>query len=210
MLESKKNCWNSLISKCKDFENSLPADFRKRTGSYFTNFETALSMCFDLIESFRKKYGKEDLIGKTFLEPCGGAGNFVYCYLYEISKLEFSQEKIKKIIEKIYYCDSNQKAADFYKENFTQFCKIFFDIDLTENYFSSHIGSSLLFDVNDENPKYISLQSIFPNLENADIIITNPPYKKIKTLQIARRIYPRQRDLFKNKKTGGRIPEIFL
>ena len=89
-------------------------------------------------------------------------------------------KEIQIIIDDIYYCDANEKAVDFYKENFSDFCKVFFGIEITDNYFSSHIGASLLFDVSNENPKYISLKDVFPNLETADIIITNPPYKNFK------------------------------
>lgn len=180
MNSVQETYWNNLIIKCKEFENSLSSDYRKKTGSYFTGFEMAQTMVSDLIDAFRKKYGKIVLIGKVFLEPCGGAGNFIYCYLKKISELDFSNDEIRIIIENIYYCDANKKAADFYKNNFAEFCKVFFDIDLTEEYFSSHIGSSLLFDISDENPRYIPLQKVFPNLKKADIIITNPPYKNFK------------------------------
>lgn len=180
MNSNQEAFWKELIADCKEFENSLSADYRKKTGSYFTGFEMAHSMVVDLIGAFRKKYGKELLCDKIFLEPCGGAGNFIYCYLKEISELGFSANEIKQIIENIYYCDSNKKAADFYKTNIEKFCKVFFSITLTEDYFSSHIGNALLFDISDENPKYISLQDVFPNVKKADIVITNPPYKNFK------------------------------
>lgn len=180
MSTNKEAFWNSLIEKCKNFENSLSSDFRKRTGSYFTGFSMAQTMVCDLIEAFRKKYGKEHLAHKIFLEPCGGAGNFIYCYLNEISKFNFSKKEITQIINNIYYCDANKKAAEFYKSKFAEFCKTYFGIVLCEEYFSSHIGNALLFDVDNKNPKYISLQDVFPCLKKADIIITNPPYKNFK------------------------------
>ena len=179
-MSNKETFWNNIIQACKDFENSLSSDYRKRTGSYFTGFEMAQTMVCDLIESFRKKYGKEHLYSRVFLEPCGGAGNFVYCYLYEISKIGFTDEQIVQTINNIYYCDANKKACDFYKEKFTSFCRVFFNVNLTAEYFSKHIGNALLFDITNENPNYISLQDVFPQLKNADIIITNPPYKNFK------------------------------
>ena len=180
MNTEQKEYWSSLVEKCKTFENSLNADYRKKTGSYFTGFEMADVMVSDLIDAFRKKYGKVVLVGKTFLEPCGGAGNFIYCYLKRISELDFTSEEINTFIDKTYYCDANPKAVDFYKKNFTEFCKVFFNIKLSKEYFKTHVGSSLLFDINDETPQYIPLQSVFPNLEKVDIIITNPPYKNFK------------------------------
>ena len=180
MKNTKEQYWNNLIQKCKDFEKSLSQDYRKKTGSYFTGFDMAQTMVADLIEAFRKKYGKEHLYSRVFLEPCGGAGNFVYCYLYEISKIPFTADQIKLIIENIYYCDANIKACEFYKENFAEFCAEVFNISLDGAYFSTHIGNALLFDVTNETPTYISLQDVFPTLKKADIIITNPPYKNFK------------------------------
>lgn len=180
MATGKETFWNTLIENCKSFENSLASDFRKRTGSYFTSFPMAQVMVCDLIDAFRKKYGKELLAQKIFLEPCGGTGNFIYCYLNEISKLGFSDAETAQIINNIYYCDANKKAADFYKSTFAEFCKTYFNIVLDEEYFSSHIGNALLFDVCDESSEYISLHDVFPQFEKADIIITNPPYKNFK------------------------------
>lgn len=180
MANEQENYLNTLIQKCKDFENSLSSDYRKKTGSYFTGFDMAKTMVCDLIHSFRKKYGKEHLYSRVFLEPCGGAGNFIYCYLYEISKIDFTNDQINQIVQNIYYCDANKEACNFYKTNLLEFCKVFFNITLDDQYFSTHIGNALLFDVSSDNPTYISLQDVFPNLKKADIIITNPPYKNFK------------------------------
>ena len=179
-MSKKETFWNNLIQDCKDFENSLSSDYRKKTGSYFTGFEMAQTMVCDLIEAFRKKYGKEHLYSRVFLEPCGGAGNFIYCYLYEISKIGFTDPQINQIVQNIYYCDANKAACDFYKTKLFEFCKVFFDITLDDQYFLTHIGNALLFDVSSDDPTYISLQDVFPNLKKADIIITNPPYKNFK------------------------------
>ena len=140
----------------------------------------ALAMTADVIEQFRRKYGKDEICNKIFLEPCGGAGNFVFAYLYNLSKIGLTNEEIRGTLENIYYCDSNTLAADFYKDSLSDFCKVFFNINLTKDYFSSHIGGALLFDVTCENPTHIPISSVFPNLKKADIIITNPPYKNFK------------------------------
>ena len=110
MANEQENYLNTLIQKCKDFENSLSSDYRKKTGSYFTGFDMAKTMVCDLIVSFRKKYGKEHLYSRVFLEPCGGAGNFIYCYLYEISKIDFTYNQINQIVQNIYYCDANKRS----------------------------------------------------------------------------------------------------
>ncbi len=179
-MGGKEQFWQNLTESCKQFENSLSQEYKKQTGSYYTGFQMALAMTTDLIEQFRRKYGKEELCKKIFLEPCGGAGNFIFAYLYNLSEIGFSKAEISELINNIYYCDSNKNAADFYKKHLFELCKEFFEIELSEEYFSSHIGGSLLFDVTDENPFYIPLSQVFPNLKNADIIITNPPYKNFK------------------------------
>lgn len=179
-MEKKNIFWNTLQNKCKEFENSLDCDYRKKTGSYYTNFSMTLTMIEDFLKTFEAKSKKENLCDKIFLEPCGGSGNFIFAYLYKISEFEFSNEEVNKIIHNIYYCDSNSKASQFYKENLKEFCKVFFDIELSEEYFTKNIGSSLLYDISDENPKYINIKDVFENFEKADIIITNPPYKNFK------------------------------
>lgn len=179
-MNEKELFWKKLVESCKNFEKKLPQSFKKQTGSYYTGFPMALAMTSDVIEQFRRKYGKDEICNKIFLEPCGGAGNFVFAYLYNLSKIGLTNEEIREILENIYYCDSNTLAADFYKNSLSDFCKVFFNINLTNDYFSSHIGGALLFDVTSENPTHIPISSIFPNLKKADIIITNPPYKNFK------------------------------
>lgn len=179
-MNEKELFWKKLVESCKNFEKKLPQSFKKQTGSYYTGFPMALAMTADVIEQFRRKYGKDEICNKIFLEPCGGAGNFVFAYLYNLSKIGLTNEEIREILENIYYCDSNTLAADFYKNLLSDFCKVLFNINLTNDYFSSHIGGALLFDVTSENPTHIPISSIFPNLKKADIIITNPPYKNFK------------------------------
>ena len=179
-MNEKELFWKKLVESCKNFEKKLPQGFKKQTGSYYTGFPMALAMTADVIEQFRRKYGKDEICNKIFLEPCGGAGNFIFAYLYNLSKIGLTNEEIRETLENIYYCDSNTLAADFYKNSFSDFCKVFFNINLTKDYFLSHIGGALLFDVICENPKHIPISSVFPNLKKADIIITNPPYKNFK------------------------------
>ena len=95
-MDKKEQFWNNLIESCKEFEKSLSTTYKKQTGSYYTAFQMALPMTADLIEQFRRKYGKDELCNKIFLEPCGGSGNFIFAYLYNISDIGFSKSEIKR------------------------------------------------------------------------------------------------------------------
>ena len=61
MINGQENYLNTLIQKCKDFENSLSPDYRKKTGSYFTGFEMAKTMVSDLIDAFNNLLKRKEL-----------------------------------------------------------------------------------------------------------------------------------------------------
>lgn len=161
------------------FESSLDPFLKRQTGSYYTDISLTLAMVEELIENL----SGEELFSKRFLEPCVGTGNFVYAYLYLTSLKKYSKEQYKILLNNIYVSDVNQGALNIYKENLQKFAKCLFDIELDEEYFSTHIGGALLVDLNAEMPSYICLEDVFPKSvikEGFDIIATNPPYKNLK------------------------------
>lgn len=173
--------WDALKSDTLKFEKSLENLFRKQTGSYYTGLDFATVMCKDLIENFLTNNALDCLQNKTFFEPCGGSGNFIFAFLHELYSRDVSTEFIEAFINNIYYCEVNPLAIKFYKGYLSKLLKHYFQISVSEAYFSEHIGSGLLFDVSAPKQEYIPLESIFPSLKNGvDILITNPPYKNFK------------------------------
>ena len=173
--------WESLKEKALSFEKSLEPLFRKQTGSYYTGLDFASIMCKDLLEFYLEKHSLQELKTKTFLEPCGGTGNFIFAFLHELYVRKIDKDTLVSFINNIYYCEVNPLAIDFYKENLKSFLYHYFSLNLNDDYFEKHISFGLLFDVSNEYPSYISLENRFPELkEGVDILITNPPYKIFK------------------------------
>jgi len=161
------------------FEKNLESLTKKQTGSYYTAMELAVAMMKELISTVDIK----ELYNKTFLEPCVGTGNFVFAYLRVCADLGFTKEQYRKLIDNIYVCDINIEALEVYKSNLSLIARHYFDIELTPQYFASHVGSALLFDLTSDKIQYTAIQSVFPEdvIKNGfDIVVTNPPYKNLK------------------------------
>ena len=181
-LLEKDMLWHELNDRSKSFEQSMDALHRKRTGSYYTALDLTILMMKELVDSLPITT-RERLYTKTFLEPCVGTGNFVYAYLRVCKDLGFSHEENIELLENIYVCDINKQALSVYRENLTMIANEWFEIELDQNYFESHIGTGLVFDVDAEIIKYISIEDVFPSetVRNGfDIVVTNPPYKNLK------------------------------
>lgn len=162
------------------FEHNLDPDLRKRTGSYYTSIDLTLPMAEELIQSLPKD--KRKYIHKLrFLEPCVGTGNFVFAYIFAAAKL-IDNSHMKELFENIYVCDINTEALSEYRNHLSDLARNQFGVNLDSDYFASHIGSGLLFDVTQPQPEYVSLDQVFPSLTGRrfDIVMTNPPYKNLK------------------------------
>lgn len=164
------------------FEQTMDSLHRKQTGSYYTSLELTILMMQELVDSLSDT-DRNTLFSKTFLEPCVGTGNFVYAYLKVCRDLKFAHSQNIELLNNIYVCDINREALLLYRENISQLAKKWFDIDLDEDYFETHIGSGLLFDLESETAPYIPIENVFPNsvVEHGfDVVVTNPPYKNLK------------------------------
>ncbi len=174
--------WKELSDSSIRFEKSMEPLHRKRTGSYYTSMELTDIMMSDLIKTMDKSFLK-DISNKRFLEPCVGTGNFVFAYLKNCANLGLSNDEARNLLNNIYVCDINKDALDLYKKNLMKYAKNLFDVQLDELYFSTHIGSGLLFDVSQEDISYIPIEKIFSEEiigDGFDIVVTNPPYKNLK------------------------------
>lgn len=165
-----------------DFEKTIDSNERKATGSFYTGFELSCFMMNEMFSTFSEKYIK-NISNKLFLEPCVGIGSFVFAYLKCISNLNLSKKEVLKVLNNIYVCDINENAIMEYKKIFRQFVYTYFKIELEENFFDGKIANGLLYNMNNDNFKYIDINNIFSDvMKNGgfDIVVTNPPYKNLK------------------------------
>lgn len=170
---------SNLSVQSNKFELSINPLLRKQTGSYYTDINLTLAMVGELLNSLHC----DDLYNKKFLEPCVGTGNFVYAYLYWCSKKGYTKEQAYTLFNNIYVCDINTNALSIYKENLRTIAVEWFDIEIGDDYFGTHIGGGLLFNVNESNVQYRQLTDVFsPEVvgQGFDIVVTNPPYKNLK------------------------------
>lgn len=178
---NKDDLWLKLGTCSRSVETNMDSLRRKRTGSYYTDLRLTDVMMDDLVSTICKS-GRR-ICDCTFFEPCVGAGNFVFSYLKKISQLGLTVDEINQVIENIYVSDINVDALNSYKQSLSAFVKEYWGIDLSDNYFVTHIGSGLLVDVTAFELSYIRLEDVFPKeiaANGFDIIATNPPYKNLK------------------------------
>lgn len=176
----KNALWEDIRKKSKSIESGMDPLERKRTGSYYTALELTDIMMSELVSKVKDK--KEDIWNCRFLEPCVGAGNFVFSYI-KVATQGLNKEQITTLLNNIYAADINPTALKQYEELLRDLAKTFYDIELSDEYFVNHIGSGLLIDVASEQPGYLKITDVFPEevvKDGFDIVVTNPPYKNLK------------------------------
>src|SRR5699024_2457297 len=181
LLINKSEFWKTLIQSSNNIERQIDPQIRRHTGAYFTSLELTDYMMSALVQEILNS--KQNITELTFLEPCVGTGNFVYSYLKEISKLELSYNEIYNVINNMYFADINELSITEFKNNFKEFIKIYFDIDLEKKYFDNRIAKGLLINVLSEELANIPIEEVFPSSivkRGFDIVVTNPPYKNLK------------------------------
>lgn len=201
-----ENTISDISKESTSFEVNLDSYYRRKTGSYYTSLELTIAMMKELIDNL-PKHKRDHLYSLKFLEPCVGTGNFVFAYLIVAQSLNYSKEKYLQLIDNIYVCDINSQALTQYKQIFSRLTKDFFGITLTEDYYNLHVGGSLLFDVDSDSPRYISIDEVFgKGSENSfDIIATNPPYKNLKA---ERSQYPTIKECEEDKQRYAKIAKL--
>lgn len=173
--------WDTLKKKSKSIETNMDALTRKRTGSYYTDFDLTDVMMKELVSRLLKE--NRSLCEYTFFEPCVGTGNFVFSYLKAVDAAGILQKDAVTLLNNIYVADINENALNGYKESLSEFAFVCWNIKLDDAYFEAHIGSGLLVDVTAAQLEYIRLESVFPReicKNGFDIVVTNPPYKNLK------------------------------
>lgn len=175
--------WSFLNAKSRSIETEMDALTRKRTGSYYTDLKLTDVMMSELIEYLRTKNPGKKLCEYRFLEPCVGAGNFVFSYVNAVRTTGINRDDAQIMLDNIYVADINLEALKGYKESLRKIALLFWNIYLSDEYFDQHIGSGLLIDVTATKLNYISINDIFSSDiigDGFDIVATNPPYKNLK------------------------------
>lgn len=173
--------WTSLNAKSRTIETEMDSLERKRTGSYYTDLQLTDVMMGELVQKL--KQGQKRLIDYRFFEPCVGAGNFVFSYIKAIMGTGISETDAIVLLNNIYVSDINEDAIKEYAESLKKIALLYWNIELTEDYFNTHTGTGLLVDVTADVLEYISLETVFPGQASKggfDIVATNPPYKNLK------------------------------
>ncbi len=208
VLEQKdRTLWQELQAQSEALERSMDKLHRKQTGSYYTALELALAMMRELVESFDLGT-RGTLYEKRFLEPCVGSGNFVFAYLRVCRELDFSRSQYEMLLDHIYVCDINQEALALYRKNLTRVARAWFDLELGDAYFSTHMGAGLLFDVDGEEIRYLSAGEVLGKdtvRDGFDIVVTNPPYKNLKA---ERSHYATEEERTRDKEKYAKIGEL--
>ena len=169
------NLWDKIEYLSLNFQSNLDDEYKKANGIYYTGFELAYKIISDL---FLKGSIQEPVYRNTFLEPCGGIGNFVFAYLKFIY-MNYSLDKSEalSLFKNIYYCEQDIEAKKIYIDIIIKIAKIYFDLDISVN--DLNIGGAIIFDLNNDNMNYLDIKKYF-DINKFDIIVTNPPYKNLR------------------------------
>ena len=200
--------WTSLKEKSRVIETEMDSLVRKRTGSYYTDLELTDIMMDELVQDM--KWNKKRLIDYRFFEPCVGPGNSVFSYIKAVKETGIDEADAEVLLNNIYISDINEEAINGYKDSLKKIASLYWNINLTDDYFEKHTGTGLLVDVTSDSLEYISLESIFPEQVakgGFDIVVTNPPYKNLKA---EKNQYSSEEDYEKDKKKYSAISQIVL
>lgn len=157
------------------YQNSLEILYRKYNGIYYTGFELAFSVIENLLQN--KKI--ERIWDMKFLEPSVGIGDFVFAYLYYISKnFTLKDYQIIKLYNNLYVCDNDNHALEIYIKLLKQSALYLFGLELPKG-FTPNFGNALIYDLNQSEIKYKNIEEYFGNTK-FDIVVTNPPYKSLR------------------------------
>jgi Alw26I/Eco31I/Esp3I family type II restriction m6 adenine DNA methyltransferase len=170
-----------IANSQRNKDRTMPFLRRKQTGSFYTADDLTAVMMNELVQSipFDKR---SNLFNLRFLEPCVGEGSFVFAYIAATQKLGFTKEQYRHLLDNIYVCDINDEALLSYRHTLSRLAVECFDIHLDDSYFSDHIGNSLLFNLESNDPIYTPIEEVFGSAaaNSFDIVATNPPYKNLK------------------------------
>lgn len=158
-----------------NYQDSLDSLYRKYNGVYYTGLELATS----IIDNLLKNQKIDKIWELKFLEPAVGIGNFVFAYLYYISKkYTLTDNQVIELYSNLYACDNDDNALQIYAKLLRESAIYFFSVELPEGYVPN-LGKALVFDLNSSEVTYVDIKNYFGNIK-FDLVATNPPYKSLR------------------------------
>lgn len=150
--------WSSLSEKSRHIETGMDALTRKRTGSYYTDLKLTDVMMSELVEHLKVANPTKKLYEYRFLEPCVGAGNFVFSYIKAVRATGLDKETAMIMLDNIYVVDVNTDALNGYRESLKKMAALFWGIELQEDYFEQHLGIEKF--INNKNDDFLLAPSV--------------------------------------------------
>jgi len=147
---------------------------QRENGIYYTD----LAIARVLVEN---SISLKDNFPETFFEPCVGGGAFLLSYLdYMVAKKGATYTSVQGILDNCYIADNNPSAIDNLLELIPVYCMRKYGVEARLSSKNTFIGDSL-FEPNPLFPQIKDFQAHFELDSKFDFIVTNPPYRLLKT-----------------------------
>ncbi len=167
-----------LHQKQKESEKIINTNKRKHFGIYYTDYSIARQIAKDCLRDIKNK----DILELSFYEPCSGMGIFIIAYIDEVLERvgKLSPKVFQKFINSIYFSDIDSEAVDLFIKIVPLYIKSKYGIVIKinkKNYFKGDV----LFTTRNGKINKVNPKDIFGIREGFDVVLTNPPYKLLKT-----------------------------
>jgi Alw26I/Eco31I/Esp3I family type II restriction m6 adenine DNA methyltransferase len=142
-------------------------------GIYYTDFSLARTIVKQAVHSKGTSSG-------SFLEPCVGGGAFLFTFIDEALKdAGISIGNLEAILDRCYIADNDEEAIRNVVEIAPHYFLAKYGLTASLRQANIFIGNSLI-DTNDQ-PQIRDFKNLFSESQGFDFIITNPPYRLLKT-----------------------------
>ena len=201
----------STIKSQKRQQNTLPYQFKKDNGIFFTNEIKIIDSIIDII-----KFDK-DIVNKKILEPAVGNGIFLLRIIERAYQCCPDKKEIKNFIENgLFFIDIDFKKIEKTKKNISNLYSYLFNEQYTGNF------NGFVYDFTEKIETDLTLfkdkrrQNLERLSHNIDYVIGNPPYVTLygrrdrKKSELQRIKYLNQYKQFPQNLKNGKINYVML